>query len=130
MTIPVGARREENLLVTADVAIDFTGVEEARVLSTPRLIGHLEMTSRNLIVQYLPAGQDSVGTVVDVRHLAATPIGMHVSLRAEVVKVDGQRVTCRVEAWDEHEKVAEGLHERFVIDIARFAARMRAKAGR
>jgi fluoroacetyl-CoA thioesterase len=127
-TVPAGARREERLLVTGDVAIDFLETESARVLSTPHLIGYLEMATRNLIKEYLPEGWDSVGTHVDVRHLAATPIGMSVRLTAEVLAADERRVTCRVEAWDEREKVAEGLHERFIIDIARFAARVQAKA--
>ncbi|HEX8985453.1 MAG TPA: hotdog domain-containing protein [Bryobacteraceae bacterium] len=130
MHIPVGATREESLLVTGEVAIHFLGIDEGRVLSTPQLIGHLEMTCRNLIKEHVAAGQDSVGTLVDVRHLAATPIGMHVRLRAEVVSVDDRSVNCRVEAWDECEKVGEGRHVRFVIDVARFVARVQAKAVR
>jgi predicted thioesterase len=128
LNVPAGARREERLLVTGDVAIDFLETESARVLSTPHLIGYLEMTARNLIKQYLDPGWDSVGTHVDVKHLAATPIGMAVRLVAEVVSADERRVRCRVEAWDELEKVGEGVHERFIIDIARFAARVQAKA--
>ncbi len=128
MNIQIGARREERLLVTDDVAIHFLGSEAARVLSTPQMIGRLEMTSRNLIKEHLPEGQDSVGTLVEVRHLAATPIGMQVTFRAEVVAVNDRRITCRVEAWDEREKVGEGIHERFVIDVERFAARVQAKA--
>jgi predicted thioesterase len=127
-SIPVGARREERILVTPDVAIDFLGLETARVLSTPHLIGFLEMTSRNLIKQFVADGTDSVGTRVDVRHLAATPIGMQVRFQSEILAVDDRRVTCKVEAWDEREKVGEGTHERFVVDVARFAARVQAKA--
>jgi fluoroacetyl-CoA thioesterase len=128
MNVPIGSQREENLLVTGDVAIRFLDLEAARVLSTPHLIGSLEMTCRNLIRQYLPPGQDSVGTQVNVRHLAATPIGMHVRLRAEVVSVNDRRIDCRVEAWDEREKIGEGTHERFIVDVQRFAARVQAKA--
>ena len=128
MDIPLGADREENVLVTGEVAINFLGPENARVFSTPHLIGYLEMTTRNLIKQFLPPGQDSVGTVVEVKHLAATPIGMHVRFRSQVVAVAERRVTCRVEAWDEREKVAQGLHERFVIDVERFASRVEAKS--
>lgn len=126
--IPVGARREERLLVTGDVAIDFLGMEAARVLSTPHLIGYLEMSARQLIKEYVPSGWDSVGTHVDLRHLAATPVGMAVRLSAEVISADDQRVTFRVEAHDEREKIAEGTHERFVVDVARFAARVQLKA--
>ncbi len=130
MEIHVGARREERILVTPENAIDFIGVDEARVLSTPFLIGYLEMTSRNLIKELIGDGLDSVGTHVDVRHLAATPIGMSVRLTAEVISVSDRRVTCRVEAWDEAEKCAEGIHERFVVDVARFTAKVQAKAAR
>ncbi len=128
MTIPLGANREENLTVTEDVAIRFLGLDAARVLSTPHLIGFLEMTSRNLIKGFLGDGEDSVGTLVNLRHLAATPIGMRVRLRSEILSVEGQRVMCRVEAWDDREKTAEGTHERFVVDVARFAERARAKS--
>ena len=126
--IPVGATNEERLLVTPEVAIDFLGVEDGRVLSTPHLIGYLEMAARNLIKQHVAETEDSVGVEVHVAHLAATPIGMAVRLRAEVIAVNERRVNCRVEAWDEREKIAEGTHERFVINVARFAARVQAKA--
>ncbi len=126
--LTVGAKREERLLVTAEVAISFLGMEEARVLSTPHLIGYLEMTSRNLIKEGLPPGWDSVGTHVDVHHLAATPIGMSVRLTAEIIAATDRRVTCRVEAYDERDKIAEGTHERALVDVARFATRVQAKA--
>ena len=127
-TIPIGARREEKILVTSDVAIDFMGVDSARVLSTPHLVGFLEMTCRNLLKQMVGDGRDSVGTRVDVAHLAATPIGMQVRLQGEIVSVSDHRVNFRVEAYDEREKVGEGTHERFIVDVARFASRVQAKA--
>ena len=128
MLIPVGANHEENLVVTDEMAIRFLGLDAARVLSTPHMIGFLEMTSRNLIKQYVGPGEDSVGTLVNIRHLAATPIGLKVRFRAEVLSVNGRRVMCRVDAWDEREKIGEGLHERFVVDVARFGERVRAKS--
>jgi fluoroacetyl-CoA thioesterase len=128
MFIPLGVDHEENLLVTEEMAISFLGPGAARVLSTPHLIGFLEMTARNLIKKYVEPGEDSVGTVVNVRHLAATPIGMHIRLRAETVSVAGRRVLCRVDAWDDREKIGEGTHERFVIDVERFGLRVRAKS--
>ena len=125
--IPIGAKGEHKTLVTSDIAIDFLGLESARVLGTPWLIMLLEMTSRNLIKKYLEPDFDSVGTHVDVKHLAATPMGMRVSFHAEIINVDERRVTTRVEAFDEKEKIAEGTHERFVINVPRFAARLQAK---
>jgi predicted thioesterase len=126
--IPIGTKGEERLLVTSDVAIDFLGVESARVLSTPQLIQHLEVTARNSIKPLLGDGWDSVGTQVHVSHLAATPMGMLVTFRSEVLSADQRKVNFRVEAFDEKEKVAEGTHERALVDIARFATRVAAKA--
>ena len=126
--IPIGTKGEERLLVTSEVAIDFLGVENARVLSTPQLIQHLEITARNSIKPLLEDGWDSVGTQVHVMHLAATPIGMSVTFRSEVISVDNRKVNFRVEAFDEKEKIAEGTHERGLVDIARFATRVAAKA--
>lgn len=128
--IPIGTRREQKLLVTSETAIDFIGLEEARVLSTPHLIGFLEMTARNAVVGLLDPGYDTVGTHVDVKHLAATPIGMQVTLCAEVVSVNDRRVSFRIEAFDEQEKIIEGTHERFIVNVARFASRLQAKAAR
>lgn len=124
----MGAVRQEEAVVTPEIASSFMGVDAARVLATPRLISLLELTSRNLLVGFLPAGQDSVGTHVDLRHLAATPIGMRVTARVEILSVEGRRVNFKVEAFDEIEKVAEGTHERFIVDVERFAARVQAKA--
>lgn len=130
MNIPLGAKREERIAVTPENAISFMGADGARVLSTPHMIGYMEMTARNLIKEHVADSEDSVGTVVDVKHMAATPIGMSVRLIAEVTAVEGRRVTCRVEAWDDVEKVGEGVHERFVVDVIRFAARVQEKASR
>lgn len=125
--ISVGTQGEFSLLVTDEVAIDFMGNPAARVLSTPHLIGYLELTCRNAIKNLLDAGYDTVGTHVDIKHLAATPIGFHVKFLAEVIAVEDRRVQFRVEAHDEKEKVAEGTHERFIVNVARFGERVQAK---
>jgi predicted thioesterase len=126
--IPIGAKREQTLLVTSDVAISFLGLENARVLSTPQMIGTMEITCRNLIVQFLDPGYDTVGTHVDVYHLAAAPMGSTVTFRAEIIGVDDRKVKCRVECVDEHEKLGEGTHERTIINVSRFTAKMLMKA--
>ena len=125
--IPVGTKNEEKLLVTSDVAIDFIGNEEARVLSTPNLILNMEKTSRNAVLPLLEPGHDTVGTHVNVYHLAATPIGMTVTFRAEVTSVEDRRINFKVEAFDEKEKVGEGTHQRAIINVGRFATRVQAK---
>ena len=125
--IPPGTCGQSQLLVTTDVAVSFLGMEEARVLGTPWMILHMEITARDTVKPLLLDGQDTVGTQVNVRHLAATPLGMQVRFQAEVLSVDGQRILFKVEAYDEKEKIGEGTHERFVIDVARFATRLQAK---
>jgi predicted thioesterase len=125
--IPMGTTGEEKLLVTSEVAINFLGTEGARVLSTPHMIGYMERTCRNTVLPLLDAGYDTVGTHVNVAHLAAAPLGMTVTFRAEVTKVSERRVEFRVEAWDEKEKIGEGTHERAIINVAKFATRLAAK---
>ena len=125
--IPVGATGEQPLLVTPEWAIDFLGDEEARVLSTPHLILWLEVTARNVVKPYLDEGYESVGTQVNIQHLAATPVGMSVRFAARVTAVEGSRVSFDLTARDEKEIVAEGTHERFIVHVPRFAAKLAAK---
>jgi predicted thioesterase len=125
--IPVGTTGSHSLLVTPEVTIDFLGNDEARVLATPWLIGYMEWAARNALLPYLDEGEDSVGTVVEVKHLAATPVGMAVEFKATVIEVEDRRVVFRVEARDEKELAGEGRHERFVISVPRFISRLAAK---
>ncbi len=127
MEIPIGTVHEQGLLVTAEVAITFTGVEEARVLSTPHMIGYMEICCRNAVLPFLESGYDTVGTHVNVSHTGATPIGMVVGFRAQVTSVEERRVNFKVEAFDEREKIGEGTHQRAIVNVARFAARVQAK---
>ncbi len=125
--VPLGTKGERKLLVTGEVAIDFLGVEEARVLGTPFMIAFMELTARNSVKPLLEPGEDTVGTTINVNHLAATPIGMQVTFRTEVLSVNDRRILFKLEAFDEKEKIGEGTHERFIIDVARFASRLQAK---
>ena len=125
--IPIGTSGEEKLLVASEVAINFLGMEGARVLSTPHMIGFMERTCRNTVLPLLDPGYDTVGTHVNVAHLAASPMGTTVTFRAEVTKVGERRVEFRVEAWDETEKIGEGTHERAIVNVAKFATKMAAK---
>jgi predicted thioesterase len=115
------------MLVTTDVAVSFLGSEEARVLGTPWLVLYMEITARNAVKPYLLDGQDTVGTQVNISHLAATPLGMRARFYAEVLSVNDRRILFKVEAYDEKEKIGEGTHERFIVDVARFATRVQAK---
>lgn len=126
--ILIGSKGEQKILVTSEVAINFLGTEGARVLSTPHMIGFMERTCRDLVLPLLEPGHDTVGTHVDVWHLAAAPMGMTVTFTAEITGVEGRRVEFRVEAFDEAEKVGEGKHERAIINVAKFATRLGDKA--
>jgi predicted thioesterase len=123
-TIPVGTKGEQKLLVTSEVAISFLGVEGARVLSTPHMIGFMERTCRDTVFPLLDPGHDTVGTHVNVAHLAAAPLGMSVTFTAEVLSATDRRIQFRVEAFDEKEKIGEGTHERAIINVAKFTTKM------
>lgn len=125
--ITAGVTREETQKVSSEIAIDFLGIAGARVLSTPNLILGLERTARNLVFPLLDPGYDTVGTHVNVYHLAATPMGMTATFRAEVTSVEERRVNFKVEAFDEKQKIAEGTHQRAIVNVARFAAKMQEK---
>jgi predicted thioesterase len=127
--IPIGTKGEQKVLVTTENAISFLGVEGARVLATPQMIRWMEMTCRNTVLPLLDPGHDTVGTHVNVYHLAAAPLGMTVTFTAEVIEVKDRRVQFRVEARDEKEKIGEGTHERAIINVAKFATRMAQKKG-
>ncbi|HWZ30515.1 MAG TPA: thioesterase family protein [Bryobacteraceae bacterium] len=126
-TIPAGLKGEHRRRVTDEIAINFLGLDGARVLATPAMIGLLEMTCRDSILPLLDAGFDSVGTEVNVKHLAATPMGMEVTFTSEVITVDDRRIRFKVAAFDEKEQIADGTHERFVINVERFAKRLAEK---
>lgn len=109
------------------MTVRLEGERALSVYATPRLVWDVEEAARAALGPYLEPGEASVGTLVQVRHLAPTPVGMRVTARARVTAVEGRRVAFDVEAYDEREKVGEGTHERVVIDAAKFAARIAAK---
>ncbi len=116
----------ETVVTEADTA-DRWGSGLVPVLGTPALVGLMEGAAVQALVGHLPPGQTSVGGRIDVRHLAPTPVGMHIRAHAELLEVEGRRLVFRVEAWDEVEQIGESTHERFVVDEGRFVARAKAK---
>jgi predicted thioesterase len=122
----IGTKGERKILVTSEVVVNFLGMDEARVLSTPHMIGVMERTCRDTLLPLLEPGYDTVGTHIEVWHLAAAPIGAAVTVRVEVTAVNGRRIHFRVEAWNGTEKVGEGTHERASINVAKFASRLAA----
>jgi fluoroacetyl-CoA thioesterase len=103
------------------------GSGKVRVLATPVMINLIEAAALAAIEHLLPAGYQSLGTHLDVRHLAATPVGMKVTATAEVTKVDGRTVFFRVNARDEIDLIGDGSHERVVVNVAKFDQRVQRK---
>jgi fluoroacetyl-CoA thioesterase len=129
MDVRPGATAEVSMVVTPERSADALGNRGVHVLATPFLIGLLENAAGAVLHPHLPAGAGTVGTMVEMRHLAATPVGMTARARATLLKSDGRRFLFSVEAWDVKEKIAEGRHERFVVpDMAKFLARAAKKA--
>jgi fluoroacetyl-CoA thioesterase len=129
-TIPIGAAGSYSLVVTPEhLASRFKDTTLPPVLATPIMILIMENAALNAIKPYLEAGESALGTRVDVRHLAATPVGRHVTGEAKVTNVDGRRIEFAVRATDGNEEIGVGTHERVVIQLAKLAERMKAKFG-
>ena len=127
--VPIGAAATQEITVTRDMTVAHFHEHMPEVYGTPIMIYHMEVTAEAAIRDYLPQGWITVGVLVNVKHLAASPIGMSVRFRAEILEVADRRIVCKVEAYDEKEKIGEGTHERFIIDVARYAERLIAKFG-
>jgi predicted thioesterase len=124
-----GLSSVRRIVIDRDRTIGFMG-EDARVYATPRLVGDVEYTCRDLIVQHADPGEDSVGMEVALKHLAPTLAGSTVEIMVTVAKVDGRRVTFDVTAKDDLDTVSAGTHTRFVVDISKTKERLRAKAAK
>jgi fluoroacetyl-CoA thioesterase len=127
MELEAGTTNTLTVVVDESMTADRFGNSGVRVLATPMLVSYFELAAHRLAMRALEPGQGTVGSRVDIRHLAATPIGMRVTFRATLTDRDGRRLLFRVEADDEQERVGEGIHERFVVDMGRFMARIAAK---
>lgn len=130
MEIAPGLTGEVEIVVQPGDTADAAGNKGFHVLATPRLVALIENAAIAAVLPHLPPGAGTVGTRVDFKHLAATPVGMRVRARAVLRQVDGRRYVYDVEAHDDVEKVAEGTHERFQIVQARFLERIAEKATR
>ena len=126
--IRAGMSAEEHHQVDLTNRIVFADQRMPSVLATPWLIAYLEYAARSAIASCLSENERSVGTYVEVEHLAPVPEGMTVVCKARVILMDGPVITFQVEAHDEHELVAKGLHRRRVIDVDRFKRRVDKKS--
>lgn len=124
-----GITGELKFTVAQEHVIDFATDGMPAVLSTPRLIGLLERTAREALCPFLEEHERTVGMEIEIRHLAPTPLGADVTCLARVIASEGTSITFHVEARDEHEVIARGLHKRGVIRVESFAKRVARKQG-
>ena len=128
MSLEPGASAEVSLVVAPEWTAAAMGNVGVPVLATPFLIGLLENAAAAVLRPEIPPGGASVGTMVEMRHLAATPVGLTVRARATLLESDGRRFLFAVAAWDDREQVAEGRHERYLIrDREKFLNRVKKK---
>jgi fluoroacetyl-CoA thioesterase len=129
--IPVGAKGTFSLQVLPEhLANQFKDAILPQVLATPVMILMMENAALNAIREFLDSGESAVGTAIDVRHLAATPVGHEVRADAEVIKVEGKRIEFKVWARDEKEEIGVGTHRRTVINIRNFNDHLASKSKR
>jgi len=126
-TLQAGVSRHVELQIDRERTIDFMG-EKARVYATPMLVRDIEVACRELLLEHLDAGEDSVGTRVELDHTGATLMGMKIELDVRIVTVEGRAVTFEVEGRDNVEPICRGRHQRFIVDVAKTESRLAAKA--
>ena len=122
-----GVTGRAELVVGEEHTAPRVGSGRVRVLATPVMINLIEAAALAAVEHLLPAGYQTLGTLLNVRHIAATPVGMRVFASAEVTAVEGRTVRFRVEARDEREPIGDGTHERVIVNVAKFDERLRRK---
>ncbi len=126
-SLVAGVTSTTKLQVDRERTIDFMG-EHARVYATPMLLRDIELACRNMLLEHLDSGEDSVGTRVELDHIAATLLGMAVTLTVTIAETKGRAVTLEIEGRDGVETICRGRHSRFVVDVKTTEARLAAKA--
>ena len=128
--LAVGLTGAAELVVGEEHTAPFVGSGRVRVLATPVMINLMEAAALDAVEKLLPAGHQSLGIRLDVRHYAATPVGMRVRATAALTRVDGRTLDFRVEARDDKEPIGDGLHQRVVVNVERFDQRVQDKIGK
>ncbi len=129
-TLRPGLSGRAELLVGEEHTAPRVGSGLVHVLATPVMINLFEAAALDAVDKHLPAGYQSLGTVLNVRHIAATPVGMRVRSTAEIVKIEGRTVFLKVKAEDEKELIGDGTHERVVVNVEKFSLRVAKKNAR
>jgi predicted thioesterase len=130
LTLPAGLTGTAEMVVGEQHTAPRIGSGRIRVLATPVMINLIEAAALAAVEQSLPEHHQSLGTRLDISHVAATPVGMRVRATAEVVRVEGRTIHFKVRADDERELIGEGTHERVVVNVERFDKRVQEKARR
>ena len=127
LNIPVATAGTATLVVADEHTAPRVGSGLIRVLATPVMINLIEAAALSACEQLLPAGHQSLGTHLEVSHVAATPVGMRVTATATVSRVEGRHIYFTVEAHDERDLIGKGTHDRVVVDVKRFDKRVQEK---
>lgn len=117
----------EKIVSEDDTAVKF-GSGGVRVFATPMMVALMENAALNAVDPHLGEDSATVGLSLNVKHLAATPVGMKVTAVAELISIEGKKLTFKVEAYDEQEKIGEGIHERYIIKLSKFLERAAQKS--
>src|SRR5713101_4485666 len=124
MPLEPGLKGETTTTVVHENTAAYVGAGGVEVFATPMMIALMENAAWRAVADHLEEGNVTVGTLVNVRHLAATPLGQQVRATAELIEIDGRRLVFKVEAYDEKRKIGEGQHVRFIVDLERFLKRI------
>ena len=126
--LKTGMKAKMEIIVKENETAASYGSGGVDVYATPAMIGLIENTSLNAVDSFLPEGYATVGVHLDVKHLAATPVGMKVTATAELIEIDRKKLVFKVEAFDEKDKIGEGTHSRFIINKEKFLKMTQEKA--
>ena len=136
LALSLPAELRPGLAGTAEIVVGtrdtapHVGSGKIGVLATPIMVNLMEAAALQAVERFMPQGHQTVGTHLDVKHFAATPVGLRVRARAELVRVEGRTLTFSIVAEDDRERIGEGVHERLIINVERFDQRMQRKLGK
>lgn len=125
--LQLGIKGKQELLVTDKDTAKAVGSGGLNVFATPAMIALAEKTALQSILEYLSEGESTVGTKLDISHIAATPVGMKVSCETELIEIDRRKLVFSVNVYDEAEKIGEGTHERFIVNDEKFMTKAESK---
>jgi predicted thioesterase len=124
MPLEAGMKGSATTVVVHENTAAAVGAGGVEVFGTPMMIALMENAAWRAVASALDEGYVTVGTLVNVQHLAATPLGQTITASAELIAIDGRRLTFKVEAYDEHKKIGDGQHERYIVNLQKFLERV------